>query len=143
MRSPQGSKIVKILAPVSVSNTTATVTEVDSKGFSSMRVVVGIGVTTAALTALALQAGDTSGSGWTTVTGLDFSASGSLPSGTDDGLHWIFDVNLNGRGRYWNLLMTTDAQSGLYCAYAILTEANQSPDTNAERGNATGGYLAV
>lgn len=148
MNSLQTTKIATPLAGISVTkNTTATTTEIDTIGFKSYRLVATMGVGDCGCSALSISAGDTSGSGYTAITGAAL-AGAALPTATDDGKNYIFDVtNCGTYGRYHSLILTTineGAGAAIWSAIAILGEPDQSPNTDAERGNdTTGGYVAV
>jgi len=115
-----------------------TTTEVDTAGYDFVKVVVGIGATNTAMTVLKVRLTDTPGSGYTDITGGDFSVSpATLPAATDDNTFWVVYVDMRGKsGRYLDLSGTVGSTStgGYYCAWAELSRANEAPNSVSERG---------
>ncbi len=141
--SMQNTKIVGITPPAAiVDNAAVTTASIDTKGWGYMTVYVYLGASDIAVSALKLQESDTDGS-YADVTGLVFGTStnidgstSAVPSSTDDNKFFAFDVNLVGRKRYFDLVLTGgDGSSGAYfTAWAILSRPKDSPVTAAERG---------
>lgn len=107
---------------------------------------VYLGATDIALAAFKLTESDTSGSGFTDVSGADFSVSpATLASATDDNKAYLISVDLrNGsRKRYFDLTLTAgNGSTGTYaCAWAYRVYTTKSPSTAAELGVSQ--YLAV
>ena len=143
MNQLQNTKLVSITPPAAiVDNASYTTASIDTQGFDYMQVVVYLGATDIAMTALKLQESDTDGS-YADVTGLVFGTSSNiagststLPSATDDNKFFVFDVDLRGRKRYFDLVATAgDGTAGTFLtAFAILSRGKDQPVTAAERG---------
>lgn len=143
MNQLQNTKLVSITPPAAiVDNASYTTSSIDTQGWDYMQVVVYLGATDIAMTALKLQESDTDGS-YADVTGLVFGTSSNiagststLPSATDDNKFFVFDVDLRGRRRYFDLVATAgDGTAGTFLtAFAILSRGKDQPITAAERG---------
>ena len=137
-------KFVAITNPGAIVNDASlTTTAIDTQGFDFARIVVYLGASDIAMTALAVQESDASDSGFANVTGLVFGKStnsagstSTLPSATDDNGFFAFDVDLRGRKRYLDLVATCgEGSTGTYiCAFAELYRAEKTPITAAEAG---------
>ena len=144
MNHLQNTKLVSITPPAAiVDNASYTTSSIDTQGFDYMQVVVYLGATDIAMTALKLQESDTDGGSYADVTGLVFGTSSNiagststLPSATDDNKFFVFDVDLRGRKRYFDLVATAgDGTAGTFLtAFAILSRGKDQPVTAAERG---------
>ena len=143
MKKAQTSKLVKITPPAAIANNTSPATSsVDTKGFRYARIVLFLGATDIALTALKVQEADddsTYSDITGTVMGTDNNTGGSastLPSATDDNKFFVFEIDLRGRKRYLDLVMTGgDGAAGTYAtALAILSRAKVVPDSVTEKG---------
>jgi hypothetical protein len=140
----QKSKIVAVTVPVAiVDNASWTTIEVDTKGFEYATYYVMLGASDIAMTALAVTESDTAGSGHANVTGLIFGTStntagstSTLPSATDDGLIFGFEIDLRPRKRYLDLTATAgNGAAGTFAvAWCELSRAHTTPDTATERG---------
>lgn len=143
MNPMQQFKIVSITRPAAiVNNTSHTTASVDTNGFDYATIIVDLGATDIALTALKVQESDTD-SNYADVTGLIFGTSSNiagststLPSATDDNKFFIFQIDLKGRKRYLDLVSTVgNGSTGAYLtATCILTRAKDGPVTAAECG---------
>lgn len=140
MKQAQTFKVAAITPPGAIlDNTSATTKVVDTIGFDYAVVLVHLGATDIAMTALKLQhsdvkASDTALTSGVDITGADFSA--VLPSDTaDDGFYAIY-VDLKGLGRYLDLVATIgNGSAGTYfTACALLFEGSITPSTAAARG---------
>jgi hypothetical protein len=130
-------KYVNITPPAAiVDNASFTTAELDTKGWSYCTFVVQYGATDIATAALAMTESDTSGSGFSNVTGLVFgtstNAAGStstLPSATDDNNIFLFQIDLTQRKRYLDLTFTGgDGAAGTYASVlAILSDPIDGP----------------
>jgi hypothetical protein len=142
MINPLRQKIVAITQPQAiVNNTSWTTASVDTLGFRYATIIVQLGATDIALTALKIQESDDDGSTdtYADVTGLvasGTSGSGRLPTATDDNSFFAFEVDLKGRNRYLDLVATigNGSTGGFMSAFALLSRAEESPNTAAERG---------
>lgn len=133
----QGLAYDSVLAPISINGTAATTLSIDTRGYDHLDVVVQFGLIGAApFDAFALQSSNTDGS-YAAVTGL--TASGStganrLPQDGDDGLMAHFGVNLLGQKRFFSLVADPGAVACLVSAVAILSRAEDTPNSMADRG---------
>jgi len=127
-------KFTSVTPPAAiVDNASLTTASIDTKGFSYAAVVVYLGATDIALTALKLQESDTDGS-FADIPGLDFT--GALPSATDDNKAYGFLFPLKGRKRYLDLVATVGNGSagGYATAFALLFQGEIEGMTASELG---------
>jgi hypothetical protein len=144
MIAAQNQKVVAITPPGALlDGASATTAEIDTKGYDYMQVIVHLGTTNTAMTALAVTESDTSGSGHANVTGLVFGTSAdiegttsTLPAATDDDGFFIFDIDLHGRKRYIDVTATNNTTStgGYITIIGVLSRAEEAPITNSTRG---------
>jgi len=142
----QNCKLVSMTPPAAiVDNASLTVAEVDTIGFDYAKIVVYLGASDIAMTALACTESDTSGSGHSNITGLVFGTSANhvgttstLPSATDDNKFFVFDIDLKGRKRYLDVTATIgDGTAGTFAViWCELSRAEDTPTTAAQRGAA-------
>jgi len=152
---PVHSKPVIITAPTALAdNTSPTTTEIDTDGFDYLSVYVYIGATDIAMTALKMQETDTSGSGYSDVTGTDFATSTNLdvggtalalPSATADTTWRVIHMSLVGRKRYQDLVMTIGdgTAGGWYYAFGVLSRSRNQALTNAGLAGTSGIAVVV
>ena len=132
-------KIVPITNPAAiVDNAAFTTAVVDTLGFRFVTIVVILGALDIAIAAFKLRESDASDmTGAVDVEGADFSVSpATLPAATDDNKLYAIQVNTAGRKRYLDLTLTGgDGTAGTYAAaFAVLSNAQEVPDSAAERG---------
>ena len=136
MIEAQKYKFAPFTAPISVTGATATSLIVDTLGYSYVDVIAFFGLIGAAgVTALKVQEDDAAdGNTATDITGATFT--GILPVDADDGKAFSCKFPLGaGRKRYLKLVLVNGATNAtLASAFAILSRANEVPDTAAERG---------
>ena len=98
------------------------------------------------MAALKMQSSDASGSGFADVTGLDCNgdtdidgSAAALPSATDDNSLVVFQVDLRGQKRYFDLVATAgNGSTGSFgSAVAILSKGAVSAVTSAAMGAET------
>lgn len=142
----QHTKLVAITPPgLIVDNASYTTASVDTNGWDYAQIVVLLGATDIAMTALKVQESNDDGSSdaYADVTGLVFGtsnqisgAASTLPSDTDDNKFFVFDIDLRGRKRYLDLVATAgNGSTGTYLtAFCILSRGKDGPITAAERG---------
>jgi hypothetical protein len=144
MNELQKTKLLVVISPAAiVDNAAYTTNEIDTLGWDYLTIVFFLGATDIAMAALKVQESDTSGSGFSDVTGLvagtstntDGSTS-ALPSATDDNKIMLFEIDLRGRKRYIDLSATAgNGTAGSYAAaVAILSRGKDAPVTATERG---------
>jgi len=146
MLPEQYTKMSIVTAPAAkIDNTSASTTEIDTKGYDYAQFLVVVGDMTADLTALAITESDSSGTGHSNVTGAVFGTStnsagstSSLPAATDDNKIFIVDLALTGRKRYLDVTCTVGTGSSADGDYITilcrLSRAEETPNTASERG---------
>jgi len=133
-----------VTAPAAkIDNASASTTEIDCLGFDALEVEVIVGDTDIALTAMNLTESDTAGSGhanisgslYATDNGLDGSVA-ALPTATDDNKIYGWRVDLRGRKRYIDTVVTVgDGTTGAFVTIvARLYRRESAPMTAAELG---------
>ena len=144
MRRAMASKVKPIaFAEAIVDNAAVTTTEVDTLGWNFAKITVRLGTTDIALTALKVQQSDTSGSGFSDLSDLDFDGdtdidgnTASLPAATDDDKFYVFLVDLRGKKRYLDLSATfgDGTAGGWLWAWAELSQPDIGPNSSSEMG---------
>lgn len=145
MIGAQQAKWLSITPPAAIiDNASATTASIDTLGWDYLEVICYFGAMDIAATALKLQSSDTDSS-YADVTGLVWGTSNNiagststLPSATDDNKIFIFQVDLRGQKRYFDLVATLgDGAAGTYfTALARLSRGKDGPVTAAEQGAA-------
>lgn len=151
MIEAQKAKYATSIAPAAIlDNTSATVTAVDCAGYGYLEVIVQLGATDIAITALKLTECDTSGGSYTDITGATFDGGSNvdgtalaLPSATDDDQVHVFQVKLDGRKRYVKPVCTfgNGSVGGFVSATARLSNASFLPPVSTDK--AAGGICRV
>lgn len=147
MHTTQNLKFVTITPPGAiVDDASYTTTAIDTMGFGNLTVVVQLGATDIAMTALKLQESDASNMGSATdITGCvygtstdpDSGTTSALPTDGNDNGRFVFHVPLAGRKRYIDLVATAgDGSAGTYLtAIGILEDSvSANPSTATTRG---------
>lgn len=117
--------------PVS-SNDTAVGTYVDTLGYGYLTLIFKLGTTTVDMSAIKLQESDTTGS-FVDITGAALTAASF--TATSDGGIGVIALPLDGtRKRYINAVFDPGAAATIMDGTFILTEANQTPNSDTERG---------
>jgi hypothetical protein len=114
MIEAQKAKYVAAIKPAAIlDNTSAAASVIDLADANYCEVILTLGATDIAMTALKLEECDTSGGSYTDVAGATFSgglntdgAALALPSATDDGQVCVFQVDTRGRKRYLKVVAT-------------------------------------
>lgn len=139
------TKFVAITPPAAiVDNAAYTTAAVDTNGYRKCRILVQLGATDIAIAGMKVQESEASDmTGAVDITGLVVGTSlniagstSALPSATDDNKFMLFEIDLRGRKRYLDLVVTAgDGSAGTYLnAVAILSDPEICPTTAAERG---------
>lgn len=141
------AKYLQVIAPAAiVDNAAFTTTEIDTLGWDYAEIIVNIGATDVAMAALKVQESDTSGSGFTDVTGLDMDGdtdidgnTAALPSATDDNKLIIFQIDLRNRKRYLDLSATAgNGTNGTFASgICRLSRGAEWPSSSTEFGAET------
>lgn len=144
----QQVKFVTVTPPAAIVDAASfTTTAIDTAGYDKLAIVVQLGATDIAMTALKVQESDDSGmSNAADITGLVYGTSTDPDSGSTSALptadndndngRFVFFISLQGRKRYIDLVATAgDGSAGTYlCAIGILYNAEEIPNTATERG---------
>ena len=108
-----GKYVVAIAPAAIIDDASATASEIDTEGSHYAEVILQLGATDIAMTALKVQHSDTSGSGFADITGATFDGGTdvdgttlALPSATDDTQTCVFQINLDGLKRYLKVVAT-------------------------------------
>jgi hypothetical protein len=151
MNPAQQAKYVVAIAPAAIlDNTSATATAIDCRGAAYAEIVLQLGATDIAVTALKLQECDTSGGSYTDVTGATFSGGKdtdggtlALPSATDDNQTCVFQVNMLGRKAYLKVVATfgDGTSGGFISGIARLSKLAVVPSVDTDIAN--GGVCRV
>lgn len=146
MFATQDLKAVLVTPPgAKVDAASVTTATIDTEGFGQASIYVILGDTDIALTALKVQESDDSGmSNAADITGLvygtstnpDTGSTSALPSATDDNKIYGFHINLVGRKRYLDVVVTVgDGLTGAYVTVvAFLANGKTGLYTAALRG---------
>lgn len=144
MKGFQDYKIISVTPPAAiVDNASYTTAEIDTLGFDRLAIIVYLGATDIAMTALKVTESDTAGSGHTDVTGLVYGTSAgiggttsALPSATDDNKFFAFEIDLRGRKRYIDVTATAgDGTAGTYATiFALGFAREENTQSAANRG---------
>lgn len=144
MNPGQIFRILSVTPPAAIVNTASFVTaEIDTRGFDELVVVAYLGAVDIGITVLKLQESDTTGSGFTDVPGLVFGTSldvagilSVLPSATDDNKMYALSVDLRGRKRFMDAVVTigTGATGGFVTVFALGFRREETLQTAASRG---------
>ena len=145
MRHMQDVKFLNVTPPAAIiDNASAPTASIDSKGYDYLTVVVQLGALDVAMTALKLQTSDAD-SGYADLAGAVYGTStniagstSALPVATDDNKFFVFEVDLRGKKRFFDLVATCgDGSAGTFISvFAILSVAENQLTTAAARGAA-------
>ena len=128
--TPYDVKKVLVTPPGAIlDNTSLTTAEIDTLGYSWLEFEVILGATDIALTAYKLTTSDTAGSGHADLSGAVGGTDFTLPTATSDNkVHTIW-VNLLGKKRYFDSVITVGdgAAGGYFTAIARLHKGGQQP----------------
>ena len=151
MIEAQCGKYVVAIAPAAiVDDASAVAAEIDTLGASYAEIVLQLGATDIAMTALKLQESDTSGGSFTDVTGATFDGglntegtALALPSATDDGQTLAFQVNMLGKKRFLKVVATfgNGTAGGFIAGVARLSRLAEVPVVDTDL--ASGGVCRV
>jgi hypothetical protein len=147
MNDFHNAKFVQVIAPVAiVDDASWTTAEVDTLDYDYATFIFNLGATDIAMAALKVQESDTSGSGFTDVTGADLSSATdidgtatALPSATDDGNLIVIQIDCRARKRYLDLVATAgNGSAGTFgSAVCILSKGALAPTTVSASGAET------
>lgn len=139
MNDALNQKVVAVTSPVAiVDNASWTTNEIDTIGFRFCSIYVMLGALDIAIAALKVQESNTSGSGMADITETVFGGTGNpaLPGATADNNIYAIHIDLRGRKRYLDLVLTGgDGAAGSFAtAWAVLSRGEQLPASAAARG---------
>lgn len=151
MNELQNAKYVQAIPPAAIiDDASATASEIDATGFDYCTIVLNLGATDIAMTALKVQNSASSGGTFADITGADFDGGTdtgggalALPSATDDNQVCVFQLDLQGIDRYLKVVATfgNGTTGGFIAGTAILTRGD-SP-LLADTDYADGGVCRV
>lgn len=125
MNPSQMATYAVAISPAAIlDNASATAAEIDTAGSAYCEIVLQLGATDIAMTALKVQECDTSGGSFADISGATFdggtdTAGGTLalPGATDDNQTCVFQINCDGRKRFLKVVATFgDGTAGGYIA---------------------------
>jgi hypothetical protein len=141
MNELQHCKFVSAIKPAAIlDNASATADVIDCRGFDFLTVIVQLGATDIAMTALKLETSSASGGSYADLTGATFAggsglggATLALPSATDDGQTCVFQVDMRGKNPFVKVVATfgDGSSGGFVAAVAVLSRAKFPPITSA------------
>lgn len=136
----QNCKFVAAIRPTAiVNNASATAQVIDTRGYNYCTIVLVLGATDIAMTALKVEASTTSGGTYADITGATFAAGSgvggatlALPSATDDGQVCVFQIDMRGKNPFLKVVATFGSGStgGFIAGTAILSHAALAPETS-------------
>lgn len=137
----QNAKYVSAINPAAIiNNTSATSAVIDTRGYAHCTIVLQLGATDIAMTALKIESCATSGGVYADLSGATFSsgtgvggASLALPSATDDGQTIVFQLDMRGKNPFLKVVATfgNGSTGGFIAGVAILTHAALAPSTSS------------
>lgn len=138
------AKFQQVIAPRAILNNASwTTEEIDTAGYHYATIIFELGATDIALTALKVQESDETGDNFADIPGtvlgdsvdIDGVAT-ALPSATDDNNVVVFQIDLNGRKRFLDLVATigNGSTGGFASAVVILTKADVAPESVTASG---------
>lgn len=136
----QQCKYVSAIKPAAIlDNASATADVIDARGFDFVSIVVQLGATDIAMTALKVQDCATSGGVYADITGATFAggtglggATLALPSATDDGQTCVFMIDMRGKNPFLKLVATFgDGSSGGFIAGVAVLGRGKVPPTSS------------
>jgi len=151
MISAQCGKYVTAIAPTAIiDDASAVAAEIDLQDAAYAEIILQLGATDIAITALKLQESDTSGGSFVDVAGATFDGglntegvALALPSATDDGQTLAFQVNAIGRKRFLKVVATfgNGTAGGFIAGVARLSSLGKVPTVDTSL--ASGGICRV
>lgn len=139
-------KMVTVAPPAAIlDDASATTAAVDTEGWDMARMVIHVGATDIAMAVLKVQESDVSNSGFVDIDATDFSDSTqvdiegnalALPAADEDNGLIVIDIDLRGRKRYIDLVLTAgDGSAGTYvAAHCELFRGDVMPSSVAGHG---------
>lgn len=146
---PIQHKLVRVTSPAAIVDNASLVCQVvDTQGFRYARYVFYFGAMDIAASALKVQEADAKSSATALTSGADVAgavygtstndagSASTLPSATDDDKFFTVEIDLRGRKRYLNPVVTLgDGAAGTFvCAWCELYRGEITPTTAAQKG---------
>jgi hypothetical protein len=135
-------KCVSAIKPAAiVDNATVTADVIDCRGFDFALIVLQLGATDIAMTALKLQQSSTSGGVYADITGATFDGGAgmggavlALPSATDDGQTCVFQIDLRNKNPFLKVVATfgNGSTGGFVAAVCVLSRGKIGPVLSTE-----------
>ena len=147
--NPVKHKLVRVTSPAAiVDNASLTCQVVDRQGFDFARYVFYVGALDIAASAVKVQEADAKSSATALTSGADITgavfgtstndagSTSTLPSATDDDKFFTVEIDLKGRKRYLNPVVTLgDGAAGTYvCVWCELYNAENVPTSASGKG---------
>lgn len=141
----QNTKFINAVPPEAIHADTTGFgfTEIDTNGWDYLTIVVTLGDTDIALTALSVTDADVTATSHANITGLISGTSdniagdtSTLPAADDDDGIFVFEIDLKTKKRFIDMTITPgDGTVGVFLsALAILSRAKEAPITATQRG---------
>lgn len=136
MNELQHAQFVQAIPPAAIlDNASATASEIDATGAGYVTIVLNLGATDIALTALKVQAASSSGGSFSDISGATFDGGTdidggtlALPIATDDNQVCVFQINMAGKDPYLKVVATFgDGTAGGYIAGVAIISQNAGP----------------
>jgi hypothetical protein len=142
VNSLQQAKYVTAIKPAAIiDNASATADVIDTRGWEYATIIVQLGVTDIALTALKVQNSATSGGSYVDITGATFAggagmggATLALPSATDDGQTCVFQIDMRNKDPFLKIVATfgDGSNGGFIAAVCVLSRGKIGPVLSTE-----------
>jgi hypothetical protein len=142
VNSLQQAKFVTAVKPAAIiDNASATADVIDTRGWDYATIVVQLGATDIAMTALKVQNSATSGGSYADIPGATFAggsgmggATLALPSATDDGQTCVFQIDLRNKDPFLKLVATfgDGTLGGFVAAVCVLSRGKNGPVLSTE-----------
>lgn len=143
MQPLENTKIVQIIADMTVDNAAFTTTEIDTAGYDHCTIIASFGNVPANVASMTITEADVSATSHVafitvgTTAAIDGATSALPTAAAGDGKFLVFEIDLRQRKRYLDLTLTAGDGSSTVTeasAIAILSRADVVPVTEAERG---------
>jgi hypothetical protein len=141
MTELQNIYVKQVIAPAAiVDNASFTTNEIDTVvngvKYNYLTILFSLGATDITMAALKLQSSDTTGASFADLSGFVGGTNFDLPTDTDDDKIWLFQVDLRGKERFFDLVATAgNGSTGTYAScVAILSKAAEVPITATGKG---------
>ena len=142
MNSLQQAKFVAAIKPAAIiDDASATAEAIDTRGWDYATIIVQLGATDIAMTALKVQNSATSGGSYVDIAGATFDAGTgmggavlALPSATDDGQTCVFQIDMRNKDPFLKVVATfgNGSAGGFIAAVCVLSRGKIGPVLSTE-----------